>query len=401
MYKKPFILILALSSLIALTAAAPILFGISAVSQQITRAVVQKAIQRGFSPSDPRVMAVAKNVQNTINSRVLTTLSGKETAVALAAITGLTIALNDNQTLTLDGNNVNLNEGSIQGMGIYDSNGNFLSPQSINGMSDFTGLDFSNHDEATQSQINDFFNTLSVYQSYDFTTEVKTCGSLNDRLCIFANGSQSYQSLFVISSGQTQPRVITNPLESANQLPEEVLDTPISDQVIADLTNDIWSEMASSPGYDGVPYQFSNPVTPTDVANTGNTVTVNDFVTVYEITVNNEGDTAINNENIFEETPETTVNETDFGPDPGIGSPEIETVDASSVLNPILSLLPDFRNFSFTEGNGCCPELRIVTYFFDVSTTTHCELWQIVKPIIHLTMTIVWLFFGIRIVLEA
>lgn len=402
MFNKKPILIFALSFLISLSAVAALpLVGVAAIAQQVTKTIVQKAIQRGFSPSDPRVQAISKNVNKAINSRLIKGFTtGK--AVGLGLVTGgLHFGY---KSLTMDGENVNFKQDPMQGIGIADANGVFLTPELLSGMTDFSSLDFSNHDPETKSQIDDFINTLSIYQSYGFSINVEVCGALKDRFCIYVNGSEghSYQSLFTVGIGQSEAIDISNPAETAaGAIPQDFQDKKLTDAQIAGLVNDLWSDMATTPNYDGVPYQFSNAVTAADVAGAGNSVTVRDFVTPANITLDENGDRVIAPENAFDQSAESTLNETPYGLDPGISSPVVPTAGGGNILSPILGLLPDFRNFSISEGQGYCPEIHLVTDFFDVSTTTHCVMWQYVSPVIHMIMSIVWIFAGIRIVLEA
>lgn len=207
------------------------------------------------------------------------------------------------------------------------------------------------------------------------------------------------------------------PQEAIEALPEEVLAQPLNPALLAGLANRAWQQAASEPGYDGLPYPQSNPLTAEDAApwlqaNPELAPTVRDFVSPNPVTNDRPNPwalpsnptasrptPAIPNSNTSNPGAENPV--TNLGPDPGIGAPTLETIPtAQQIAQPILDMLPDLRGYSPSSHTGECPRPTIELYGTHV-LDAHCTLIDDNKAIIQAAMLLAWALIALFIVLSA
>lgn len=207
------------------------------------------------------------------------------------------------------------------------------------------------------------------------------------------------------------------PQQAVNALPSSELGKGLNPQIIAALTDRAWQEAASQPGYDGLPYQVSNPVTAVDVqpwlqANPELAPTVQDFVAPNPVSPTNPNPWAIplNPQapaiqpvipNAGTTNPAASSPETNLGADPGIGAPALEaTPTAQQIIDPILQLAPDLRGFQASGQAGVCPRPTIDLYGTHV-LDAHCKLIEDNKQVLQLAMAFAWAAMALFIVLSA
>lgn len=190
---------------------------------------------------------------------------------------------------------------------------------------------------------------------------------------------------------------------------------------MAILVDGMWRKAAQQPGYSGLPYSYSKPVRPSEVrewqqAHPDATPTVGDLLApvpqpsigltptiggrVTPITPVNPGTKP---DTKGETKPSTKGDATvNLGPDPGIGAPGPEaTPRAASILQPLLSLLPDFRHYVTPAHTTECP--KPVFHVFDKTVTmeSHCTIAEHVRGPLRAVMAVVWLSVALFIILSA
>lgn len=207
------------------------------------------------------------------------------------------------------------------------------------------------------------------------------------------------------------------PQRAIEALPAEELDKPLNPAIIAALANQAWQQAASQPGYDGLPYPQSNPITQAEVqpwlqANPQYAPTVRDFVSPNPVTEAAPNPWALpSNPTAAHPVPSTpntsTTNpaqdspQTNLGPDPGIGAPSLEAIPtAQQIANPILQLAPDLRGFQASGQSGVCPKPTIELYGTHVMDA-HCKLIEDNKQVLQLAMAFAWAAMALFIVLSA
>lgn len=185
---------------------------------------------------------------------------------------------------------------------------------------------------------------------------------------------------------------------------------PASPALVAQAANNAWQSAASQPGYQGLPFQASNPVTTADAqawqaANPSSYPTVGDMLSpavnpstsavsqpVAPGTVANPGtNTAPAN------TPQVNL-----GTDPVVPLPTLEgTPTGQMILAPILSLFPDLKSFVVPSHSAECPKPTLNLFGRALLLDGHCTLLETVRPTLYAVMAAVWLVIALFIILAA
>jgi hypothetical protein len=220
-------------------------------------------------------------------------------------------------------------------------------------------------------------------------------------------------------------------LDSAlSALSPEAKAQPVSDAVIAKIVDTAWKNAASQPNYQGLPYSVTQPVTASDVAtwraeNPTSVPTLGDLL----MPANNPGTSTVpisptvvaspvtgpmptpppttsNDVNVINTPNVNVVNnvKVDLGPDPGVGAPNLEsTPTATSILQPLLNLMPDLKNYAVPTHSSECPKASISIPLFDktFSLDAHCTLAEDLRTPIYTMMVMVWTLSSVFIILAA
>ena len=195
---------------------------------------------------------------------------------------------------------------------------------------------------------------------------------------------------------------------------------PLNPAVVAGLVNKGWQQAAAQPGYQGLPYPYSNPVTTAEVdtwmkSNPDAWPTVGDFVSPNQSltpvsgqsqptgTVLPQNPSMITNPtaNTGSGGTGTTSTKVDLGPDPNIGAPSLEEIpSALKIVQPILNLAPSLKNFQANTPSGTCPRPAIDLYGHHV-LSAHCDLIDGNKAVIQAAMLFAWALIALFIILSA
>lgn len=191
---------------------------------------------------------------------------------------------------------------------------------------------------------------------------------------------------------------------------------PLNPQLVAAVANQLWRQAAAVPGYQGIPYPMSNPITAAEAqtwqtANASTWPTVSDFVSpistadpgAYSLPVDPKASTV---------TPATGANpgtsnastqpQINLGSDPGIGQPTLEaTPTAAQILAPILGLLPDLRSFNAGTHTSVCPRSTLSLFGQTQTMESHCTLLDNNKAVIQAAMAVSWALLALFIILSA
>lgn len=201
----------------------------------------------------------------------------------------------------------------------------------------------------------------------------------------------------------------------------------LSPEALASVVDKAWQLAASQPNYQGLPYGVTQPVTPAEVAswqteNPALAPTLGDMlvpavapgVTMIPIsptvvispnpgTNPNPDNTdpapvGITNVNVVN-TPTVRV---DFGSDPGVATPSLEsTPTAQSILAPLLNLMPSLRSFVVPSHSSVCPRPSFSIFERQIVMSAHCAMLDDNKPTLYAVMAFVWLMLGTAIILKA
>jgi len=200
---------------------------------------------------------------------------------------------------------------------------------------------------------------------------------------------------------------------AADDLTAEQKALPVNPKIIADIANQAWQQAAAQPGYQGLPYSYTDPVTVADVqawqaSNPGSYPSVGDAVSsavnpsTGTVPVTTPGQVTNPTPGI-PTAPEGTP-KLDLGIDPGIGSPNLEaTPTGSQILAPITGLMPDLKNFQVPSHQGECPkpEFDIAVLHTRVRMDAQCTLFEGVRGPLYNGSLVAWIIAALFIVLSA
>lgn len=206
---------------------------------------------------------------------------------------------------------------------------------------------------------------------------------------------------------------------AVSHIPASDYDKPLNPVIVAGLANSAWQKAASQPGYDGLPYPQSNPITATEVAtwtaqNPSYAPTVRDFVAPNPVTTANPQPWALpQNPTAATTSPAVTPNanttnpaaanpQQNLGADPAIAVPTLEqTPTAQMILQPILNLLPDLKNFNPTMAAGTCPRPTLNLFGQTQTFEAHCTMLENNRAVIHAAMVLAFTLSALLIILSA
>lgn len=202
------------------------------------------------------------------------------------------------------------------------------------------------------------------------------------------------------------PATYPTPAAAVAALPDAQTATPLSDEMLAAAANTAWKTMADQ---GGVPWSASDPITPADVAawraeNASSVPTIGDMIA--PVTTSTGSTVPIAPPGVQSSTgPAVTPGEgeqVDLGPDPNTGAPTLETTPtALQILQPILDLMPDLKNYQVAAQAGTCPTGSFSffsrTFVFD----GHCDMLETNRAIIEAAMLLVFTVLSVFLVLRA
>lgn len=202
---------------------------------------------------------------------------------------------------------------------------------------------------------------------------------------------------------------VTKPVaEALAGLSEEDKTKPLDASVIADIADAAWQKAASQPGYSGIPYSMSDPITAADVSAVRAEnpsippATVGDLAK--PISSNAPlGDVAAPVGNVGTGTnPAANQPLINLGPDPGIGSPSLEaTPTGAQVVAPLAALMPDLRNFRVPPHSASCPRPSLTLFGKQIVVDGQCGLFEEVRGELYNAMLVTFLIIALFIILSA
>lgn len=208
------------------------------------------------------------------------------------------------------------------------------------------------------------------------------------------------------------------------------LKQPLDPMTLAQLANQTWQQAANQPGYQGLPYSVTQPISYSDVqpwvqANPASVPDVGDLFTpasdpgTSSVTIDpavQPGSTSSTNPpsspsaatgndvNVIN-TPNVNVTNkvsVDLGPDPGVGSPALEaTPTISMILSPLLNLLPDLKHWAVPSHSAVCPEPSFTAFGHSFTLTAQCDLAESNRTAIYTAFAAMFTLAALFIVLRA
>lgn len=207
---------------------------------------------------------------------------------------------------------------------------------------------------------------------------------------------------------------------------DNALSAPVDAAIIAFLANQLWRQTYEDLERDYVvaPYPYSNPITEADVQQ---------YYQDYPQMVPRVGDLLAplpavapgvtpNPYQLPSGPPSPMVSpnpvptpdanpqpgpdtvEVDFGPDPGIGWPSLETIPTPyEILEPILNMMPDLKNYVVPPHAGACPDTSFHVDYLnaDYDFDEMCQILDEYQSVIASIMMLVFFVTALFIILSA
>ncbi len=206
------------------------------------------------------------------------------------------------------------------------------------------------------------------------------------------------------------PTVTNVPVgDAVANIPDSELAKPLSNEMLAAAANAAWKAMAAN-APNALPWSATDPITPADVAdwkaaNPNSVPNVGDAIGP----VASPGSSAVPISQPGTYSPSTGPATTpgqgtqvDLGPNPNTPPPGLEaTPTAQQIMDPLLNLMPDLRNFSVPSHSAECPKGSFDALGKTYTIDSHCQLIENNRAIIEAAMLLVWAIASIFIVLRA
>ena len=213
------------------------------------------------------------------------------------------------------------------------------------------------------------------------------------------------------------------------QLSSDSLKTPLDPITLMQLTNQTWQQAASQPGYQGLPYSVTQPVQYQDVqswaqanpsavpdiadlftpaSDPGTAVVISPTVAPGQAGSGNPASspsTGAGNDVNVVNTPNVNVTNkvsVDLGPDPGVGSPALEsTPTISMILSPLFNLFPDLKHWAVPTHGAACPEPSFSVLGHSFTLTAQCDLAESNRTAIFTAFAAMFTLAALFVVLRA
>lgn len=407
------------------------------IGQQIAAVVKNKVGLRGFAANDPRFGATVAAVGTAV-VEIGTAVVAAGTAPAwgtvlasavIAGAVGYGIQVLANWLFNKDGTvTVSAGAGSsgpvlpagkcytAQGSGCYGSISDAMSamgvtPGTVSGTDQYGAYVWTTYVIFGSTPGYQYYNVKRCRApspcSYDFYTGTWPNVSPNDSDAgKFVGLIDGKPSAVKIADSAPPSAPTTKPVvEALAALSDADKSKPLPDQVIADLADAAWRQAANQPGYTGVPYSLTDPVTQADVAaaRAANP-------SVPQATV---GDLAepISSSNPLGQTSSPTAPATNpaasspqvnLGDDPNIGFPTLETPPtAQQIIDPLAGLAPSLRSWVVPAHMADCPKPAFDLFNKHIVMDQQCSMLDDNRATLYNAMLVAWALIALFIVLSA
>jgi len=179
----------------------------------------------------------------------------------------------------------------------------------------------------------------------------------------------------------------------------------LPDKVIADIADAAWKQAASKPGYSGVPYSLTDPVTSADVASARvanpsvPSATVGDLAQPVSST-NPLGQTSPVTQPST--NPAASSPQVNLGDDPNIGAPTLETIPtAQQIIDPLAGLAPSLKSWVVPAHMAQCPTPSFDLFNKHIVMDQQCTMFENNRATLYNAMLVSWALIALFIILSA
>jgi len=420
---------------------------VSRMQNAVSGVTQSKMVQRGFASNDPRWINTLSSAGSAIAGAAATAATvtalgvtapawatvaagaAVGTAVALALDAGIKWLFKDSGNVQIGDNPTSPNTpaGLSPPSTVWVKNGvvGGTKDAACTGQPPSSGMTGSHPWTAYHAMLNGVCEGFRVFTD---TGSVVDAGP-DDTFSVFTNNTSRCPGIgLTASAGKCPASNFPEPAgapvktisDAAAQLTDPQKAQPLNPQVIADLANEFWKQAAAAPGYNGLPYDATQPVTAADAAtwqasNPNYWPSVGDFVAPQ---VAPSGGTASTPFSMpTSTTPATSADPAtqpsigtnpsteplqNLGSDPGIGAPALEPIPtAQQILSPLLNLFPTLKNFAVPSHSSVCPKWTMHILNSDYTLQDHCSMLEQIRPTLYAVMAVTWVLIALFIILAA
>jgi hypothetical protein len=392
----------------------------SNIAREVASVLRGKAVARGLVASDPRVTGLVAAAGTAVTEiAVGVVVAGTAPAwgtllasAAIAGVVGYGIQALVGYLFNQDGT-VNVPAQGAQGPQLgagqcfNADNANYCYASLVDALVDGTDI------RAVQCGLNAAVFSFSVgaipgYSKFEIKNALNgvVCYSFEKYIRMISGSPRPLRYAdvdFMTGTTPAQTRPVGDALEA---LPELQKGLVIPARTIADIADAVWRRAASQPGYNGVPYSLSDPVTEADVqadraANPGRAVPrVGDLAS--PINTTNplaEPSTSPVNDPVVNPSTQPQVN---LGNDPVIGAPILEaTPTAQQIIDPLAGLAPSLKSWVVPAHVADCPRPAFDLFGKHIIMDKQCAMFEDNRPTLYNAMLVAWALIALFIILSA
>lgn len=414
--------------------------------QNAVSGVTQAKMQsKGFTSADPRYVETLANQSSSVAGLVAgaatvtalgVTAPAWATILAATAVgVGVTLVVEAGvKWLFKDGNSVQIGDNpesvntpaGLPPPSIVYRKGTVISASqsgACNGQPTTTGVDAGKSYKVWYAWTNGACETFRQYDGHGVLDMGPTTAPEklinNTTLCPGISLSASAGKCPASNFPEPAPAPVKTISDAAADLTEPQKATALDPQIIADLANEFWKAAAAAPGYNGLPYDATQPITATDAAtwqaaNPSYWPSVGDFVAPQ---VAPSGGTATSPFTLpASPTPVSSADPTtqpntgtnpsteplqNLGTDPGIGAPGLEAIPtAQQIIAPTQNIFPTLKSFVVPSIDAQCPTWDVPVLGKLISFKDHCALLEQARPNLYAAMAVIYALMALFIVLR-
>jgi hypothetical protein len=231
-------------------------------------------------------------------------------------------------------------------------------------------------------------------------------------------GGYTLHPYFSSTTGPTSTTSQKTMADAVSTMSPATKSKPVDYSTMAMMINDLWKRAAAQPGYSGLPYQVTSPITEAEVK-TWAEANPQSYPTVEALTspvtsgavgfspstttsTSTTVDPATSSLSPTQTNPTAGSQKLDLGPDPNIGYPNVESPpNAAQILQPLISLMPDLRAYSVPGHSAVCPKPAFEVFGKTIIMDQHCNILEQQRSNIYAASLLAFMLVALFIVLSA
>jgi hypothetical protein len=249
-------------------------------------------------------------------------------------------------------------------------------------------------------------------------------GTYTGPTCASGVASYSGSNASTIKCFDLTPNPVhSNPLALPDALAPSELAKPMDPSLAALTANKLWQRAAAQPGYAGIPYSVTDPITTADMtkiqtASPSTWPTLGDLdapvaqgavtgTTLTHVPLPANGTKTATDPGYVPAPAKGTNPSTqpleNLGTDPGVSAPDAtsETATATSIVDPLFNWFPSISGMNLSVPSGSCPTDSFDIWGKHLVLDQHCAFFEQYRAVIAAAMLAVWTMAAAVVLLRA